>query len=90
MFQYLPLETASYVLYVHFTNAGIQALSNEGPIKTAQDHKIHLGANALGTFLFTKPLTPTLMDRARIEPTNSVYVVKTSSLGAEMIGEKTL
>lgn len=76
MSQGSPLETASYVLLVLFNNAGIQALSNEVPIQTAQDHKIHLGVNALGTILFTILLNPTLKNTGGIEPPNSVYVVK--------------
>lgn len=51
---------------------------------------IHLGANAIGTFFFTKLPTPSLVDTAEIEPPNSVCVVKASSSGAEIVGEKTI
>ena len=75
-------------LHVLFNNAGIQASGSDGPTKTAQGHEIHLGVNVVGTFLFTKLLTPTLVATAKSEPPNTVRVVWVSSLGLEMIGEK--
>ncbi|MCJ1458435.1 hypothetical protein MMC28_008807 [Mycoblastus sanguinarius] len=75
-------------LHVLFNNAGVQALSNNGPTKTAQGHEIHLGVNVIGTFLFTKLLTPTLVATAKTEPLNTVRVVWVSSLGTETISEK--
>lgn len=73
---------------VLFNNAGVQALNPNGPTKTTQDHEIHMGVNIIGTFLFTKLLTPTLVSTAKIEPPNTVRVVWVSSLGTEMVGEK--
>lgn len=75
-------------LHVLFNNAGVQALSKDGPTTTAQGHEIHLGVNVIGTFLFTKLLTPTLVATAKTEPPNTVRVVWVSSLGTEMVGEK--
>ncbi|KAL8791120.1 MAG: hypothetical protein Q9195_006064 [Heterodermia aff. obscurata] len=75
-------------LHVLFNNAGFQVLGSDGPTKTAQGHEIHLGVNVIGTFLFTKLLTPTLVATAKSEPPNTVRVVWVSPLGLEMIGEK--
>jgi retinol dehydrogenase 12 len=72
-----------------FNNAAVQALAAEPPNNvTAQGHEIHLGVNALGTFLFTKLLTPTLIATAKTEPPNTVRVVWVSSLGLEVCGEE--
>ena len=75
-------------LHVLFNNAGVQALNTKAPNKTAQGHEIHLGVNVIGTFLFTRLLTPTLVATAKTEPSNTVRVVWVSSLGTEMVGEK--
>ena len=75
-------------LHVLFNNAGVQALKTDGLTKTAQGHEIHLGVNVIGTFLFTKLLTPTLVATAKTEPPNTVRVIWVSSLGTEMVGEK--
>lgn len=76
-------------LHVLFNNAGVQALKNtDGSIKTAQGHELHLGVNVIGVFLFSKLLTPTLVATAKTEPPNTVRVVWVSSMGTEVIGEK--
>ena len=76
-------------LHALFNNAGVQALNNtDGSIKTAQGYEIHLGVNVIGVFLFTKLLTPTLVATARSELPNTVRVVWVSSMGTEMIGER--
>ncbi|KAG9697835.1 hypothetical protein KCU95_g3346, partial [Aureobasidium melanogenum] len=75
-------------IHVLFNNAGVQALNPDGPTKTAQGHEIHMGVNIIGTFLFTKLLTPTLVETAKTEEPNTVRVVWVSSLGLEMVGEK--
>ena len=76
-------------LHVLFNNAGVQALKNtDGSIKTAQSHELHLGVNVLGVFLFTKLLTPTLVATAKTERPNTIRVVWVSSMGTEMVGEK--
>ena len=76
-------------LHVLFNNAGVQALKNtDGSIKTAQGHEIHLGVNVIGVFLLTKLLTPILVTTAKSEPPHSVRVVWVSSMGTEMVGEK--
>ena len=76
-------------LNVLFNNAAVQALNNkDGSIRTAQGHELHLGVNVIGVFLFTKLLTPLLVSTAKTEPRNSVRVVWVSSLGTEVVGEK--
>ena len=76
-------------LHVLFNNAGVMAMGAKPPNnKTAQGHEIHMGVNALGNFLFTKLLTPTLVTTAKQEPANTVRIVWVSSLGLEMTGEE--
>lgn len=53
--------------------------------KTAQGYELQLGVNNLGTFLFTKLLTPTLARTAKAEDPSSVRVVWVSSSAAESI-----
>jgi retinol dehydrogenase 12 len=72
-------------LHVLFNNAGLQSTS---PNKTVQGHEIQMGVNCIGTFLFTKLLTPTLAATAKEEPAGSVRVVWVSSSGTEIGGEK--
>lgn len=55
---------------------------------TAQGYEIHLGVNIIGTFLFTKLLTPTLVATAKTELPDAVRVIWVSSLGTEMVGEE--
>ena len=77
-------------LHVLFNNAAVQALSNDGSIKTAQGYEWHFGVNVMGPFLFTHLLTPTLVATAKAgsEPANTVRVVWVCSLGTEVTGEK--
>ncbi|KAM5343768.1 hypothetical protein ACJ41O_012305 [Fusarium nematophilum] len=74
-------------LHVLFNNAGLQSLQ---PGQTAQGYESHLGVNCLGTFMFTKLLTPVLVGTAITEPPNSVRVVWVSSSGTEISGEKSV
>ncbi|KAI1374298.1 hypothetical protein F4677DRAFT_461571 [Hypoxylon crocopeplum] len=94
--RFLTLETSLHAL---FNNAAVQALGDAdgSRTKTAQGHEVHLGVNVLGPFLFTRLLTPVLVDTAkRLAPeggyTNNaaaaVRVVWVSSMGTETIGEK--
>lgn len=71
-------------LHVLFNNAGVQS---PNPTTTVQGYETHMGINCLGTFLFTKLLTPTLVATARTEPQGTVRVVWVSSAGAEIVGE---
>lgn len=78
-------------LHVLFNNAAVQALGDTDTIShTVQGHEIHLGVNLLGPFLFTKLLTQKLLDTVKAEPADSgiVRVVWVSSLGTEVVGEK--
>ncbi|KAF7550376.1 hypothetical protein G7046_g8034 [Stylonectria norvegica] len=72
-------------LHVLFNNAG---LMSDNPGKTKQDYETHIGINCLGTFLFTKLLTPILAETAKTEPAGTVRVVWVSSSGTELAGEK--
>jgi NAD(P)-dependent dehydrogenase (short-subunit alcohol dehydrogenase family) len=75
---FLAQETKLHVL---FNNAGVMVGPANPPLKTAQGYELALGVNCVGTFLFTKLLTPTLIATAREEPANSVRVVWLSSFG---------
>ena len=81
---FLAKETRLDVL---FNNAGIMMSSTE-TTKTVQNYEAHLGINTIGTFLFTKLLTPILLATAEREPPNSVRVVWVSSGAAELYGPK--
>ncbi|KAJ5113441.1 hypothetical protein N7456_001975 [Penicillium angulare] len=72
-------------LHVLFNNAGL--MSTEPMEKTTQGYEMALGVNCVGTFLFTKLLTPTLVATAKTEPTNAVRVVWLSSFGLELFAE---
>ncbi|KAI1391570.1 putative short-chain dehydrogenase [Hypoxylon trugodes] len=72
-------------LDVLFNNAGVQNNLPE-PSKTPQGFEYHLGVNTLGTFAFTKLLTPILVATAKTEGTSRVVWV--SSGGTEIVGEK--
>ncbi|KAH7305823.1 hypothetical protein B0I35DRAFT_443341 [Stachybotrys elegans] len=60
-------------LHVLFNNAG-----------TVQGYDMQLGVNCLGSFLFTKLLTPCIKATAKAEPAASVRVVWVASSAAEM------
>lgn len=82
---FLSLETKLNVL---FNNAGVMTGSEEPAPTTTQNHELNVGVNCIGTFLFTKLLTPLLLQTAKSEPAGSVRVTWPSSFGAEMYGEK--
>lgn len=68
---------------VLFNNAGV-AFPEKGS-KTVQGYELQLGVNCLGTFLFTKLLTPALAATAKTAPKDSVRVVWVSSSASEAI-----
>ncbi|OTA67956.1 putative short-chain dehydrogenase [Hypoxylon sp. EC38] len=74
-------------LDVLFNNAGVQNPLPE-PSKTPQGYEYHLGVNTIGTFAFTKVLTPILASTAKTEGTSRVVWV--SSSGTELAGEKSV
>jgi retinol dehydrogenase 12 len=74
-------------LHVLFNNAGVMD-NNAALTKTAQGYEIHMGVNGLGTFLFTKFLTPILAATVKSAPPNTVRVIWVSSSGAEISGHK--
>ncbi|KAI1772895.1 putative short-chain dehydrogenase [Hypoxylon cercidicola] len=80
--EFLAKETKLDVL---FNNAGVQNPLPE-PSRTPQGYEYHLGVNAVGTFAFTKLLTPLLVSTAKTEGT--ARVVWVSSLGTELGAEK--
>jgi retinol dehydrogenase-12 len=78
--EFLSKETRLHVL---FNNAGVMAPAAGLP-KTPQGYELHLGTNNIGTFMFTKLLTPILATTAKTAPSNTVRVVWVSSSGAEI------
>ena len=77
--EFLSKETQLHVL---FNNAGIQ--SHIKGQKSPQGHELQLAVNNIGTFMFTKLLTPLLSTTAKKEPSGTVRVVWVSSAGAEL------
>jgi retinol dehydrogenase-12 len=73
-------------LNVLFNNAGLMA--TDPLTKTAQGYEMALGVNCVGTFLFTKLLTPTLVATAKHEPADSVRVIWLSSFGLELFAKR--
>ncbi|KAH8201330.1 hypothetical protein TruAng_004498 [Truncatella angustata] len=73
-------------LHVLFNNAGVM-LPPQGS-KTAQGYELQLGTNCVGPFLFTKLLTPLLIETAKTAPKDSVRVVWVSSSAAEALSPK--
>lgn len=69
-------------LDVLWNNAGVM-MPAQGSV-TTQGYELQMGVNALGSFLFTKFLHPTLAATARTAPRNSVRVVWVSSSAAVM------
>lgn len=69
-------------LHVLFNNAGVMNPAQGS--KSAQGYELQLGINNIGTFLFTKLLTPTLVETAKTEAPASVRVVWVASSAAEM------
>ncbi|KAI1075436.1 short-chain dehydrogenase [Whalleya microplaca] len=70
-------------LHVLFNNAGVMFPPSGS--KSAQGYELQLATNDLGPFLFTKLLTPTLIETAKTSPKNSVRVVWVSSSAAERL-----
>lgn len=68
-------------LHVLFNNAGVMK-PDEGAA-SAQGYELQLGVNNVGTFLFTKLLTPILAATAKTERPGTVRVVWVSSSAAE-------
>ncbi|KAI1466227.1 putative estradiol 17 beta-dehydrogenase [Daldinia caldariorum] len=66
-----------------FNNVKMIVGPAEPPTKTAQGYEEAIGVNCIGTFLFTKLLTPALIAAARSEPADTVRVVWLSSFGLE-------
>ena len=76
--EFLKQETKLHVL---FNNAGVMTPPQGS--KTAQGYELQLGTNNVGTFLFTKLLTPVMVATAKAEPPNTVRVVWVASSAAE-------
>ncbi|KAI0523770.1 hypothetical protein F5B22DRAFT_633877 [Xylaria bambusicola] len=70
-------------LDVLFNNAGVM---KPDPLtsKTAQGYELQLGVNNIGTFMFTKLLTPLLVATAKAEGPGSARVVWVGSLAGEI------
>ena len=73
-------------LDVLVNNAGVM-VPPQGS-KTEQGYELQLGTNCVAPFLFTKFLTPILIETAKKAPKDSVRVVWTSSNGAEIFAPK--
>lgn len=56
--------------------------------KTKQGYELQLGTNNVGSFLFTKLLTPILVKTAKLAPPGHVRVVWVSSSVAELYSPK--
>ena len=80
---FLSQETKLHVL---FNNAGL--IGSDPLTKTVQGFETALGVNCVGTFLFTRLLTPALVETAKTEPPATVRVVWLSSFGLELYAEK--
>ena len=70
-------------LDVLWNNAGV--MNTPAGSKTKQGYELQLGTNNIAPFLFTKLLTPVLVETAKTAPKGSVRVVWVSSSAAEMI-----
>lgn len=73
-------------LHVLFNNAGVMAPPKDS--KTAQGYELQLGVNNIGTLLFTKLLTPALVQTAKSESEGTVRVVWVSSSAAEHLSHQ--
>jgi len=73
-------------LDILFNNAGVMNPAQGS--KTAQGYELQLGTNCIGTFLFTKLLTPLLLTTAKSSPASEVRVVWVSSSAAEGLSPK--
>jgi retinol dehydrogenase-12 len=70
-------------LDVLWNNAAV--MNTPAGSKTKQGYELQLGTNNIAPFLFTKLLTPILVETAKTAPKGSVRVVWVSSSAAEMI-----
>ncbi|KAI1144376.1 short-chain dehydrogenase [Hypoxylon sp. FL0543] len=70
-------------LHVLFNNAGVM-MPPQGS-KSPQGYELQIATNNLGPFLFTKLLTPTLAETAKLSPEGSVRVIWVSSSAAETL-----
>ncbi|KAI0433045.1 hypothetical protein F5Y09DRAFT_300131 [Xylaria sp. FL1042] len=70
-------------LHVLFNNAGVMKPSPANS-KTAQGYELQLGVNNVGTFMFTKLLTPILVSTAKTEAPGVVRVVWVGSSAGDM------
>ncbi|UKZ69125.1 uncharacterized protein TrAtP1_010136 [Trichoderma atroviride] len=73
-------------LHLLFNNAGV-GYPEKGS-KSRQGFELQLGVNCLGTFTFTKTLTPALISAAKTAPANSIRVIWVSSSAAEAVSTK--
>jgi retinol dehydrogenase-12 len=73
-------------LHLLFNNAGV-GYPEKGS-KSKQGYELQLGVNCLGTFTFTKALTPALISAAKTAPINFVRVIWVSSSAAEAVSTK--
>ncbi len=69
-------------LHTLFNNAGL--MGSEPLQNTAQGYEISLGVNCVGTFLFTRLLTPVLAATAKSSLPNTVRVIWLSSFACEL------
>ncbi|RYC55603.1 hypothetical protein CHU98_g10605 [Xylaria longipes] len=69
-------------LHVLFNNAGVMK-PDPANSKTAQGYELQLGVNNVGTFMFTKLLTPALVATAKTEAPGAVRVVWVGSSAGE-------
>ncbi|KAI8631156.1 hypothetical protein F5Y19DRAFT_473555 [Xylariaceae sp. FL1651] len=76
--EFLKRETKLHVL---FNNAGVMKPATGA--KSAQGYELQLGVNNVGTFMFTKLLTPVLAATAKTEAAGTVRVVWVSSSAGE-------
>jgi NAD(P)-dependent dehydrogenase (short-subunit alcohol dehydrogenase family) len=77
--EFLSKESRLNVLW---NNAGV--MTPPAGSKTVQGYELQLGTNCLGPFLFTQLLLPILRQTAASSPRNSVRVLFTASLMAEL------
>jgi retinol dehydrogenase-12 len=73
-------------LDVLFNNAGTAGSTIVPPPKTVQGYDLSLGVNCVGTFLFTKILTPRLIETVQISLKDAVRVIWLSSFALELFG----
>jgi len=68
-------------LHVLWNNAGVMAPPQGS--KTKQGYELQLGTNNVAPFLFTKLISPVLVETAKVSPPNTVRVIWVSSSAAE-------